>query len=329
MRWFQWIGWVALAGLLTPPVAAHWHEDSQAIMGTVVAAEIWEPDPQHGTHLLAAVMAEMRRIDHAFSTYRDDSELSLLNHAAPHGWVEISPELHHLLEQSVRMSELTGGAFDITYASAGRFYDYRAGRRPDDATLQAAVAAIDYRHLELAVNPPRARYRHPAVYVDLGGIAKGYAVDRAIELLAAAGITHAAVSAGGDTRIIGDRRGKPWTIGIRNPREAGGLSAVLPLIDTAVSTSGDYERYFEQDGARYHHILDPSTGRSAHAAQSVTILGPSAILTDGLSTSVFVLGVASGLALIDQLAGVDAIIIDADGKMHYSADLQRLQAKDS
>jgi thiamine biosynthesis lipoprotein len=306
------------------PARADWHEDTQAIMGTRVHAEVWHEDASIAGRVIAAVMREMRRVDRAYSTHRDDSELAELNRRAPTGWVEVSAELLYLLEESRRMSELTGGAFDITYASAGRYYDYRAGRRPDDATLQAAVAAIDYRHVELDAPARRVRYARPEVYVDLGGIAKGYAVDRAIAILRDAGIEHGAVSAGGDSRIIGDRRGEPWTVGIRDPRRDGAVAALLPLVDTAVSTSGDYERYFDENGTRYHHILDPDTGTSARGAHSVTILGPNATLTDGLSTSVFVLGPEAGLELIDRLPGVDAIIVDAEGRLRYSRELQPL-----
>jgi thiamine biosynthesis lipoprotein len=142
--------------------------------------------------------------------------------------------------------------------------------------------------------------------------------------LQAAGVAHASISAGGDSRIIGDRLGQPWSVGIQHPRQEDQMSAVLPLVDTAVSTSGDYERYFEKDGVRYHHILDPDTGRSATGSWSVTILGPEATLTDALSTSVFVLGPERGLALIDQLPGIDAIIIDPNGDLRFSADLMEL-----
>jgi len=303
---------------------AEWFEDTQTIMGTRVHAELWNQDPEVAARLLGTVMDEMLRIDHAYSTHREDSDLSELNRRAPHDWVAVSAEMIDLLARSRRMSELSGGAFDVTYASVGRYYDYRAGKRPDDATVQKAIEAIDYRHVEIDAAGRRVRYRHPQVYVDLGGIAKGYAVDRAIGILQAAGITHGAVSAGGDSRIIGDRFGQPWTVGIRDPRHEGEVSALLPLLDTAISTSGDYERYFDEDGVRHHHILDPETGRAARRSWSVTILGPDATLTDGLSTSVFVLGPEKGMALIDRLPGVDAIIIDTAGKLHYSKNLQPL-----
>lgn len=303
------------------PARADWYQDTQASMGTRIHVELWHDDTATAERLMAAVMAEMERIDLAYSPYRKTSELSRLNRLAPGGWVEVSAELFDLLERSRRMSELTGGAFDVTYASVGRYYDYREGKRPDDDQVRRAVEAIDYRHVELDRQTLRVRYTRPEVYVDLGGIAKGYAVDCSMDILRRAGVETASVSAGGDAYILGDRRGEPWTVGVRDPRRENAMAAVLPLLDTAVSTSGDYERFFEEDGVRYHHILDPATGDSARRSWSVTILGPEATFTDALSTSVFVLGPEAGLELIDRLPGIDAIVIDATGRLRYSRDL--------
>jgi thiamine biosynthesis lipoprotein len=300
---------------------AEWISDTQPIMGTRVHVELWHAQPDAGREAVAAAMAEMHRVDAAFSPYRDNSELSALNREAGSGAVSVSDELLLLLERSAAMSRRTDGAFDVTYASVGRFYDYRGGVTPDAEQLAAAVAAIDYRYVEIDRDARTVRYRHPEVYVDLGGIAKGHAVDRAIGLLSAAGIDQAMVAAGGDSRIIGDRRGAPWTVGVQHPRDPTEMAVLLPLTDTAVSTSGDYERFFERDGVRYHHILDPTTGDSARELRSVTILGPEATLTDALSTSVFVMGARRGLELIDSMPGIDAIIIDGEGRLHYSADL--------
>ncbi len=304
-------------------VWAAWHADEQAIMGTRVHVDLWSEDTQAAKSLLNAAMAEMHRIDAAFSPYREDSELSMLNRDAPRGWVMVSDELMDLLVRSERMSDLSDGAFDITYASVGRFFDYREGKVPSEEE-RLAVSAIDYRFVELDRAGVRVRFTHPQTYVDLGGIAKGHAVDRVAKMLLAQGIEHASVTAGGDSRIIGDRRGKPWAIGVQNPRQSDKMTAVLPLVNTAVSTSGDYERFFERDGVRYHHILDPQTGDSAKRVMSVTILGPEATLTDALSTTVFVLGVELGLALVNRLPGIDAVIIDPEGKLRVSDALQNL-----
>ncbi|MEM7079514.1 MAG: FAD:protein FMN transferase [Pseudomonadota bacterium] len=318
---------ICLGLLCTLPASAQWHERTEAIMGTRIHVEFFSTAPD-AERLLDRAIAEFHRIDHAFSPYKESSELSHLNRSAPQGWVDVSDEMSDLLAKSRRISTMTGGAFDITYASVGRYYDYREGAAPNDATLLAALQAINYAYVDLDATAGRVRYRHPKVYVDLGGIAKGHAVDRVVDLLVAEGVEHLSVAAGGDSRIVGDRRGKPWTVGIRHPRQPDQMSAILPLVDTSVSTSGDYERYFERDGVRYHHILDPSTGRSAQDAWSVTILGPDTTFTDALSTSVFVLGPERGLALIDSLPGIDAIIVDPTGRLLFSADLLELNAAD-
>lgn len=312
--------------LLAGVTHAEWYQDTQAIMGTRVHVEFYLPDRDDGPQLLNQVMDEMRRIDATFSSYKETSELSRLNREAPNGWTEVSPELFDLLSKAHQVSKLTDGAFDVTYASVGRYYDYREAKAPDAQLIAKAVQGINYRYVEQDVQTRRVRYSRPEVYVALGGIAKGHAVDRGIALLQRAGVAHASVSAGGDSRIIGDRLGQPWSVGIQHPRAEDKMSAVLPLVDTAVSTSGDYERFFEEDGVRYHHILDPDTGRSATGAWSVTILGPDATFTDALSTSVFVLGPEHGLALIDRLPGIDAIIIDPQGQLLFSADLMELSS---
>ena len=307
--------------LLSPGALAGWQEQTEAIMGTRVHVEFFA-DSQSGTDvLMSGVMREMHRIDHAFSPYKPDSELSQLNSRAGKDWVVVSDEMMDLLTKAHQIAELSEGAFDVTYASVGRYYDYREGKVPDAETIQAAVQAIDYRYVERDRRGSRVKYGHPRVYIDLGGIARGHAVDRAIDILVRAGITQASVSAGGDSRIVGDCGGEPWTVGIQHPRKTEEVSALLPLTDTAVSTSGDYERYFEKDGVRYHHILDPNTGKSARGSWSVTVLGPDATFTDALSTSVFVLGSTKGLELINRLPGVDAIIIDPYGQLLFSDDL--------
>lgn len=318
--------WLLVCLLISLPLAADWHSDSQAIMGTEINARVWHPQPEAGRAALAAVMAEMRRIDRHFSPYKEDSELSRLNRLAPSANAEaplkISKELTRLLARSLEYGELTGGAFDITFGSVGRYYDFRTGEQPGKQQLQELLPAIDYRLVRL--NPERRQvyYAHPKVYVDLGGIAKGYAVDRAIALLRERGIEHASVSAGGDTRLLGDHRGRPWVLGIKNPRQPERIVLRLPMMDEAISTSGDYERYFmTESGERVHHIINPSTGTSAGELASASVMGPRALDTDALSTSVFVMGRKRGLALIDRLEGFEAIVITRRGKVYYSRGL--------
>ena len=263
----------------------------------------------------------MWRIDLLMSPFRPQSELSHINRQAGEAPVKISQELFDLLQKANRFSRLSQGAFDITFASVGRLYDYREGVHPDDEAVESLLPKVNFKHLLFDAQQHTLAFAVEGVQIDLGGIAKGHAVDRAIELLKEAGVAHALVSAGGDSRILGDRRGRPWHVAIRNPRDREATVVMLPLTDAAVSTSGDYERYFEAEGVRYHHILSPTTGRSPSQLRSVTIIGPDATTTDALSTTVFVLGLKRGLALIETLTDVDAVIIDSDGKMHYSSEL--------
>ena len=290
-------------------------------MGTLISVEVWHDDAAHARQCMSVVMQEMHRIDRDMSPYKQESELSRINRLAPRQALLISSELFDLIQASIRISRLSAGAFDITFASAGNLYDYRKALKPDERQLKKILPAINYRHLKLDASNRKISFLHPEVRIDLGGIAKGYAVDRGIHLLKNCGIQNGLVSAGGDTRLLGDRRGRPWMTGIRNPRQEQGSAMVLPLTDTAISTSGDYERFFIENGVRFHHILSPKTGRPSHGVLSATVIGPDATTTDALSTTVFILGPVAGLKLIETLTGIDAVIIDEVGKVHYSSGL--------
>jgi thiamine biosynthesis lipoprotein len=267
-------------------------------------------------------MNEMERINQLMSPYIKSSELSQLNTHAAERAIPVSKELFRLIALSVELAKETDGAFDITFASVGYLYNYREGQKPEQGKIEELLKAIDYRHIQFNRDTHSIFFAHPNVKIDLGGIAKGHAVDNAIELLKKRGIKHALVTAGGDTKLLGDRIGKPWMVGIRDPRNKDKQAVVLPLANTALSTSGDYERYFEQDGVRYHHILSPKTGSSVYEVQSVSIIGQRSTLNDALSTAVFVLGVKKGMDLLNRTPGYDGIIVDNQRKLHYSNALK-------
>jgi FAD:protein FMN transferase len=304
-----------------PLANAEWYVREWPIMGTRVAAELWADDPALGERALETVRGEMERINVLMSHYRPESQLSQVNLRAGREAVVVDVELFALLRTAVHYSEISQGAFDITYASVGYLYDYRQRQHPTDAQIAAALPGVDYRQLLLDADTHSVRFGKPGMRIDLGGLAKGYAVDRAIALLKGLGIRNAYVSAGGDSYCLGDRRGRPWVVGIRHPDREGEVVLRMPLADVALSTSGDYERYFDEGGTRYHHILDPRTGKSPHAVRSVTILAPTATQTDGLSKTVFILGPVEGLAFIDSQPGIDAVVVDAQGKVWYSKGL--------
>lgn len=305
---------------------AQWLSDKQSIMGTEVSVAVWVEDTKKGQEAIAAVMQDMRAVDAQFSPYIPSSELAQINAKAAEQTLSISAEMAFLIDKSLYYSKLSQGAFDITFASVGWFYDYRNSVRPTEKQRLDLLPSINYHWLDFDKTRRTLHFAHKNVRIDLGGIAKGYAVDRAIELLKARGIRNGTVSAGGDSRLLGDKMGQPWRVGIKNPRPHNandGVITLLPLSDSAVSTSGDYERFFldKNTGERVHHIINPKTGKSASEVMSVTILGPLGVDTDALSTTVFVLGVKEGLALINRLPGFDTIIIDKQGKAFYSQGL--------
>jgi len=299
-----------------------WLKRDEVIMGTSISVELFSDSHASGESSIDAVMDEMHRIDRAMSPHRIESELSRINRDAGYEPVPLSAEMTALLVRANHFADLSGGAFDISYAAVGQLYDYRRGIRPTHAALAQAREAVGYRHLILDPIERTLRFARPGMRIDLGGFAKGHAVDNAAAILHRLGVRHAMVSAGGDSRVIGDRCGRPWTIGVRDPRRPGEMAAVLPLEDVSISTSGDYERYFDADGTRFHHLIDPFTGRSPSGVRSVTILAPDGITAEALAKAVFVLGVERGLRLIESQAGVDAVVVDAAGALHYSTGLQ-------
>jgi len=300
---------------------ADWLRREEVAMGTRIYVEAWHDDPVRGEQAIDAVMVDMHRIDALMSHYKPDSQLSQINARAAREPVAVDPELFELIRTSVRFSELTEGAFDITYASVGYLYDYPHHVHPTEAQVQAALPGINFRNLILDPAQHSVKFAREGMRIDLGGIAKGYACDRGVEILERFGIRNAVVTAGGDTRLLGDRRGRPWLIGIRHPDDKDKVVLTLPLADVGISTSGDYERYFDEGGVRYHHIIDPKTGHSPSGVRSVTIIGPTATDTEGWSKGVFIKGPVEGLRLLEQHPQMDAVVVDRNGKVWYSKGL--------
>ena len=206
--------------LAAGPAQAAWlSRGVDGIMGTRIYVELWAEDneQQRGEQAIDAVMDEMRHIDESMSVYKPTSEVSRVNALAAQQPVKISAELFKLLTTALEYSRITEGAFDITYASVGYLYDFREHKRPTEQQIESALPAVNYRHVLLDPATSTVRFSQPGVRIDLGGIAKGYSVDCGIDVLKARGFTHALVNAGGDSRVIGDRFGKPWVIGIRHP----------------------------------------------------------------------------------------------------------------
>ena len=301
---------------------AEWIGESRPMMGTEISVYLWHDDAAAGQAAVEAVFAEAVRIDNMMSTYKEDSILSAINRDAASGPVVAGDELYRLILRSLDISVLTRGAFDVTYDSVGQHYDFRERRRPSAEIIEDELQSIDYRFIMMHPDTQSIEFAREGVRINLGGIAKGYTVEQGVDILRNLGIRHAIVTAGGDSRLLGDRRGKPWVVGVKDPRKDGEIAVRIPLEDDAISTSGDYERFFDEDGIRYHHIIKPDTGLPADGVHSATIVGPDAVITDALSTSVFVMGVDQGLRLIATLPDYEGIVIDATGRMYYSDGLQ-------
>jgi FAD:protein FMN transferase len=291
-------------------------------MDTRIYVELWDTNPQHANAAIDAVMAEMHHVDDLMSDFKPESQLSQINeHAAQHP-VVVSPELYNLVKLSTHYSQITDGAFDITVESVWRLYHFRRHIHPTDDQIKAMLPTVGWRQLIFDDRHHSIRFARPGMAIGLGGIAKGYVVDRGIEILQAMGIRHAVVTAGGDTRLLGDKRGRPWLVAIRDPWDLSKVVTLVPLVNEAISTSGDYYRGFVEDGVRYHHIIDPFTGHSASLVRSASVIAPTATQTDGMSKTAFVLGPAKTLAIIDRMPQYDAVLITPEGRVVYSKGME-------
>ncbi len=307
-----------------PPVAggqAGVYRLSTTVMGTDLKMTISGVDERTANAAFAAAVKEMERIEQEMSEWRDGTDVSEINRLAGIRPVKVPSELIKMVSSAIVVSELTHGAFDISWAAMRGVWDFRPGheRVPDKAEVAQRLKLVDYR--DIVVDPAKSTIflKRKGMAIGLGAIAKGYAVDKAMEKFVKAGVRNAIIRAGGDMRVQGtDENGMPWVIGIKNPRKRNTLIAKLPVSNISVSTSGDYERFFIKDGVLYHHIMDPRTGYPARGCQSVTILAPDTMTSDALSTSVFVLGPKKGMELIRKLPGVEGLIVDAEGKVTAS-----------
>jgi thiamine biosynthesis lipoprotein len=296
---------------------------SQLLMGTVV--EIMAGGRRAGQleGAVDAAFAEMVRLDHLLSSYIQDSEVSRLSQSASGG--AVSAETAAVIGLGLEVARRSGGAFDLTLGRLKALWgiDRENPVVPNRQAITAALAGIGPNALTL--NGRQLNKHDAELQIDLGGIAKGYAVDRAIAVLREHGIASAAVNAGGDMYLLGQRPERPWRVGIQQPRQKDAVLETVQVSDRAVVTSGDYERFFEQDGQRYHHIFDPQSGFPARSCQSVTIIADSVALGDALATALFVLGPQEGLRLLDQYPGAEALIVAADGSLHASPGWTKYQ----
>ncbi len=302
---------------------------STTAMGTQVSISVHTEDDEGATRAIENALDEITRIENLMTTWRE-SEVTRLNANAGIAPVRVSDETMEVLEMSKQASAWSGGAFDITfYALKGlwKFDEDLEKKLPDPAEVKQRLPLVDWHKLRLDKKKHTAFLEKRGMAVNLGGIAKGYAVDRMAGILRRAGFGNALVQAGGDLLCAGTKSGKPWSAGIRDPRGTiKDVFAVLRLEDHAFSTAGDYERFFFLDGKRYHHILDPRTGEPARASRSVTVYARTALLADAIDDAIFIMGWKRGFQMIEKIPDTGAIVVDDEGVVHVSERMKgRLQ----
>jgi thiamine biosynthesis lipoprotein len=291
--------------------------ETRLYMGTMVEITVLGRDQAKLTAAKDAAFDEIGRIERLMSSYRGDSDVTRIDNSAGGPPVVVDPEVYEVIARSVEISRLTGGAFDVTMGAMWGIWkiDPDHPKIGDPAEIAARLPLVSWKNIVLDPERHAVGLKKPGMKIDLGGIAKGYAVDRAIEVMEERGITMALVDAGGDLRALGSHGGRPWMIGIQDPRKKDAIIGTMPVSDMSVATSGDYEKFIEVNGKRYCHIFDPRTGYPASGARSVTIITREAWRADALATSVFVLGPDQGMDLIEKTPAVSGIIIDPAGKI--------------
>lgn len=303
-----------------------WHrlQETRLLMGTQVDVTVLVSDHEQGDRGLRACFGEMERIQALMNIYSEGSQISKLNRLARQQWVVPHPEVFWLVQRSLESSRASDGAFDISVGPLVRIWREarRRGVPPSTLEVQAALAHVGYTTIDVDPKGQRLRFLNEGMSLDLGGIAKGYALDKGAEALRREGIQQALLNAGGDILALGGKGKDPWIIGIRDPRDPNGLLGSLEARDVAVITSGDYERFFVYEGKRYHHILDPRTGFPSRGCRSVTVVGPRATEADALATAAFVMGPSSGLALLEHRPGVEGIVVDERGRKSLTSGLE-------
>jgi thiamine biosynthesis lipoprotein len=296
----------------------------QTAMGTVWNVEVMDHGrPEEARRAISQAYTELERIEAMMSEWRPSSPVSRVDAAAGKHAIEVPPELRAILERSIHYSEKTQGTFDITWRGMGNIWHFDdTFAVPTPAAVATARRNIDYRAIQIKGN---SIYLPEGKNIGLGGIAKGYGVNRAVDVLVKAGFPDCLVDGGGDVKVSGTHNGEPWRLGIQDPRaEHGKLLGVVLLSNRALVTSGDYERFRIVNGIRYHHIIDPRTGWPATASSSVTVLCDDAEQGVVLDKAIFILGPEEGLALA-RAEGVEALLIDSRGRPHATPGFPNLR----
>ena len=294
-------------------------------MGSHVRVSLWTADEARAVAAADRVSHEFDRLEALLSVWKDGSDVVRINQAAGAQPVAVSRETLDVLDAAREAADLTGGKFDITFGALADIWKFdhdQDNRVPDRAAIGRRVPLVDYTAVRIDRGAGTAFITRPGMRIHLGGIGKGYAIDRATAMLKADGFHDFLIQAGGDMYAAGTSNGAPWKLGIADPRGAHDAFAAVEVRDATFSTSGDYERFFLEDGIRYHHLIDPDRGEPARGCRSVTIVADRAMLADVLSTGVFIMGPADGMALIERLPRVEGVIVTASNEVLISSGLK-------
>ncbi len=294
-------------------------------MGSTLTLSAWTTDERDTAVAFEHVFREFDRLEALLSVWKDGSDVVRMNKNAGVAPVPVSQDTINVLGEAAEASALTRGKFDITFGALSdiwRFDHDQDNVVPDRQLIETRLTRIDYRAVQVDGTAHTAFITRPHMRVHLGGIGKGYAIDRAIALLKDRGLTDFLIQSGGDLYAAGTNGGKPWKLGIADPRGAHEPFATVQIGDGTLSTSGDYERFFMKDGKRYHHLIDPDFGEPASGCRSVTIVTNRAVIADVLSTGVFIMGPKDGMALIEKLPDVEGVIVTSDNEVLISSGLR-------
>jgi thiamine biosynthesis lipoprotein len=301
-------------------------ERAGVAMGSELQLRAWTTDEAAARAAFAAVFAEFERLEALMSTWRPGSDVLRINAAAGVQPVPVNADVRDVLRQARQISEWTEGTFDVTFGAltdVWKFDHDQDDSIPAEAAIRARLPLIDYRRIEIDDRAGTVFLTRAGMKIHLGGIGKGYAVEHALRILRTAGLRDFMVQAGGDLYVGGHKDGRPWRLGINDPRGPQGRSfATIDLTDSTFSTSGDYARFFMKDGVRYHHILDPRTGQPARLCRSVTIAAESPVLADAIAKGVFILGPEKGMALVEKIPKLEAVIVTAKNQVLVSSGLK-------
>lgn len=296
------------------------------LMGNRFEISVVAEEQDYAMKCIDDAVAEIKRIERLLTTFDDNSQTNEINWYAGVKPVKVDREVFDLIQRSIRISQLTQGAFDISYGSIDKSlwnFDTHMISLPDAIVARSAVKLINYKNIVLDAKECTVFLRNPGMRIGFGGIGKGYAAERAKELLKKAGIKSGIVNASGDLAVWGTQpNGKLWTIGIADPERSHLPFADMDITNAAIATSGNYEKYAIINGKKYSHTIDPKTGMPIQGIKSVTIICPNAELADAMATPISVMGIDAGLDLINQMHGIACIIVDDDNRLYTSHNIK-------